>query len=746
MGYKKEDIEAALRNNNMGGLEDTLMELANRGGGGGGPVGVGTSSTDAWRSNPPLDDHPAPFDLNNPNFPQQRFPPGPHLPYTSQQGSGNSPHVRALMQHIQMAVQAGYLNPQILNQPLAPSTLMLLNSMLTQINVLQKFSQQQALWQAQAHISKNSSQSLLQLNINIAKTKQQIQNLQNQIAAQQALYMKQQQQQHPHQPLHPHITGGSGGAGPPGAQTDFFNKPSLPDQIYGFNQMPINENQAAINVGGSRLHQWKLPSLENDDNDFIRAPGAPGKQNMPQSHSSPNLTPILPTSTSTWSLNRTSESGWPESSSGGGGGNDNSPVVVDKGGVPSMDSQWAVASSQANVSGSYGLDIKPFEPGKPWMMKNIEDDPNITPGSVTRSPLFLGIKDSELLSSTITKTPTTNTVTEMTSHLTSLSLSSNTWSFNPGPGHLAANSPLSGDSSGKLSGSSNGKSGSSWSEGGHEGGSNLASELWGAPSNKLRGPPPGLIAGSVQQKNTGVVSGGGGGGAGGSGGGGGGGGGGSWGTLGRSTSWSGEQHKNPPNSALHSAAAIAASGTWTNSQLPSTWLILKNLTPQIDGSTLKTLCMQHGPLVNFYLSLNHGFALVNYGSREEAAKAQGNLNNCLLSNTTILAEFASDADVKQVMGQPSHQGQTAPPTPAPNNNSAWGGSGRGSTPTSQSSSGAKVDSWGNGNGAAGLWSSGPAVGSSLWGGGALTDADQHRSTPSSLKPYLPDGLLTSESI
>lgn len=124
-------------------------------------------------------------------------------------------------------------------------------------------------------------------------------------------------------------------------------------------------------------------------------------------------------------------------------------------------------------------------------------------------------------------------------------------------------------------------------------------------------------------------------------------------------------------------------------------------------------------------------------------QAQGNLNNCLLSNTTILAEFASDAEVKQVMGQPS---QTAPPTPAPNNNSAWGGSGRGSTPTSQPSSGSKVDSWGNGNGAAGLWSTGPAVGTSLWGGGALADADQHRSTPSSLKPYLPDGLLTSESI
>nr|XP_053632676.1 protein Gawky-like isoform X3 [Cherax quadricarinatus] len=668
------------------GLDDTLMELGNRGVTGGG------SGSDAWR-NPPLEEH-IPFDITNPNF-QQRFPPAPHhLPFTSQQGgSGNSPHVRALMQHIQMAVQAGYLNPQILNQPLAPTTLVLLNNMLSHINVLQKFSQQQAIWQAQAHLNKNSSQTILQLNINITKTKQQIQNLQNQIAAQQALYVKQQQQHH-HPQLHSHLPGG-----PPGTQNDFFNKPSLPDQLYSsFTQMPVSENPPAINIGqhGSRLHQWKLPSLENDDNDFIRAPGAPGKPAMPQSHSSPNLTPLLGPSNSTWSLNRTSETGWPESSSGG---NDN--TTGDKG-VPNMDSQWA-ASSQTNASGSYGLDIKPFEPGKPWM-------------------------DSELLSS-ISKTPTTNTVSDMTSHLTSLSLSSNTWSFNPGPGHHTTNSPLSGDS--KLSSGTNGKSGSSWSETVHEGSSNLASELWGAPGNKLRGPPPGLIAGSVGvQKNSGVVSGGG-----------------SWGTLGRSTSWSGEQHRNPPNSALHSAAAaaVAASGAWTNSQLPSTWLILRNLTPQIDGSTLKTLCMQHGPLVNFYLSLNHGFALVNYGSREEAAKAQGNLNNCLLSNTTILAEFACDSEVKQVMGQQTHQGQGAPPTPAPTNASSWGGSGRGSTPTSQPSSGSKVDSWGNGNGS-NLWSSGPAVGSSLWGGASLGDGDQHRATPSSLKPYLPDGLLTSESI
>lgn len=78
--------------------------------------------------------------------------------------------------------------------------------------------------------------------------------------------------------------------------------------------------------------------------------------------------PVSPLVRSTWSLNRTSESGWPESSSGG---NDNSPSgVVDKG-MPTLDTQWA-ASSQANVTGSYGLDIKPFEPGKPWLVRTAD--------------------------------------------------------------------------------------------------------------------------------------------------------------------------------------------------------------------------------------------------------------------------------------------------------------------------------------------------------------------------------------
>lgn len=47
---------------------------------------------------------------------------------------------------------------------------------------------------------------------------------------------------------------------------------------------------------------------------------------------------------------------------------------------------------------------------------------------------------------------------------------------------------------------------------------------------------------------------------------------------------------------------------------------------QIDGSTLRTLCLQHGPLVTFHLNLTQGNAVVRYSSKEEAAKAQKSLH------------------------------------------------------------------------------------------------------------------------
>lgn len=50
---------------------------------------------------------------------------------------------------------------------------------------------------------------------------------------------------------------------------------------------------------------------------------------------------------------------------------------------------------------------------------------------------------------------------------------------------------------------------------------------------------------------------------------------------------------------------------------------------QIDGSTLRTLCLQHGPLVTFHLNLTQGNAVVRYSSKDEAAKAQKSLHMCV---------------------------------------------------------------------------------------------------------------------
>lgn len=124
--------------------------------------------------------------------------------------------LRMLVQQIQMAVQAGYLNHQILNQPLAPQTLLLLNQLLQQIKTLQQLMQQQQMAQNQGSLGKPNSQIVLQCSVLITKTKQQITNLQNQIAAQQAIYVKQQQ--------HGGVGGGSA------TPADFF-KTNMPDSI-----------------------------------------------------------------------------------------------------------------------------------------------------------------------------------------------------------------------------------------------------------------------------------------------------------------------------------------------------------------------------------------------------------------------------------------------------------------------------------------------------------------------------------
>ncbi|XP_063315252.1 trinucleotide repeat-containing gene 6C protein isoform X2 [Pelobates fuscus] len=195
-------------------------------------------------------------------------------------------------------------------------------------------------------------------------------------------------------------------------------------------------------------------------------------------------------------------------------------------------------------------------------------------------------------------------------------------------------------------------------------------------------------------------------------------------------------------------SSYSSGSTWStdSSGRTSSWLVLRNLTPQIDGSTLRTLCLQHGPLITFHLNLTQGNAVVRYSSKEEATKAQKSLHMCVLGNTTILAEFAGEDEVNRFLAQ----GQPLPPTSSWQSNSGSSqprlGSGGGThnlvrndtahwNPTCLSAKGSNDL----------LWGAVPQYSSSLWGPPGTDDSRIIRS-PTPLNTLLPGDLLSGESI
>lgn len=145
MGFKKEDVERALIASNMN--FDEALEF------------LGSTS---WRRQEPEPtvnyDRPYGRVVGSaipPQFPaahvQQKYSGFGQQPNAivaatlNTVGGGNTAgahtqepttqQLRMLVQQIQMAVQSGYLSSQILNQPLAPATLVLLNQLLTSIKV-----------------------------------------------------------------------------------------------------------------------------------------------------------------------------------------------------------------------------------------------------------------------------------------------------------------------------------------------------------------------------------------------------------------------------------------------------------------------------------------------------------------------------------------------------------------------------------------------------------------------------------
>nr|XP_028691518.1 trinucleotide repeat-containing gene 6C protein isoform X11 [Macaca mulatta] len=363
---------------------------------------------------------------------------------------------------------------------------------------------------------------------------------------------------------------------------------------------------------------------------------------------------------------------------------------------------WSRAKSDSDkISNGSSINWPPeFHPGVPWKgLQNIdpENDPDVTPGSVPTGPTInTTIQDVNryLLKSGGSSPPSSQNATLPSSSAWPLSASGYSSSFSS-----IASAP---SVAGKLSDIK-----STWSSGpaSHTQAS-LSHELWKVPRNTTAPtrPPPGLT--NPKPSST-------------------------WGAspLGWTSSYS-----------SGSAWSTDASGR------TSSWLVLRNLTPQIDGSTLRTLCLQHGPLITFHLNLTQGNAVVRYSSKEEAAKAQKSLHMCVLGNTTILAEFAGEEEVNRFLAQ----GQALPPT------SSWQSSSASSQPrlsAAGSSHGLVRSDAGHWNapclGGKGsselLWGGVPQYSSSLWG---PPSADDSRviGSPTPLTTLLPGDLLSGESL
>ncbi|XP_026888113.2 trinucleotide repeat-containing gene 6B protein-like isoform X1 [Electrophorus electricus] len=233
-----------------------------------------------------------------------------------------------------------------------------------------------------------------------------------------------------------------------------------------------------------------------------------------------------------------------------------------------------------------------FQPGVPWKgVQSPDPDPYMTPSGMVGSPI-LSDTDHQLLQDNTESNPSLNTLL-------------------PSPGawpYSASDNSLSTHNSAKFS-----EFKSSWPPEpiGHN-------KSWRTNRNSshLPRPPPGL----TNQKQS------------------------------SSSLWSGVGPRMPrgwsPGARSQDSAPFGTEATWSGgSSAGSSWLLLRNLTPQIDGSTLRTICLQHGPLMTFHLGLTQGSALIRYCSPHEAAKAQTALHMCVLGNTTILAEFVSEEEV-----------------------------------------------------------------------------------------------------
>uniref|UniRef100_A0A5F8G4U7 Trinucleotide repeat-containing gene 6C protein n=1 Tax=Monodelphis domestica TaxID=13616 RepID=A0A5F8G4U7_MONDO len=593
-----------------------------------------------------------------------------------------SPQVQA--QLLQFAAKNIGLNPALLTSPINPQHMTMLNQLYQLQLAYQRLQIQQQMLQAQRNVSGPMRQQEQQVARTINNMQQQIQQHQRQLA--QALLMKQQQPPPPHLSLHP-----SAGKSTMESFSSHPQGPSLPD-------LQTKEQQSSMNTFAPYPSLAGLnPNMNVNSMDIT---GGLSVKDTSQSQSR------LPQWTHPNSMDNLSSAASPLD-----------PNPSKHGAIPGGLSIGPPGKSSLDDSyGRYDLIQNNESPASPpvavphsWSRAKSDNDKISNGSSINWPPEFHP-------GGSVPTGPTINTTIQdvnryllksggssPTSSQNATLPSSSAWPLSASGYSSSFSSIASAPSvTGKLSDIK-----STWSSGpvSHTQAS-LSHELWKVPRNTTAPtrPPPGLT--NTKPSST-------------------------WGT-----------------SPLGWTSSYSSGSAWStdSSGRTSSWLVLRNLTPQIDGSTLRTLCLQHGPLITFHLNLTQGNAVVRYSSKEEAAKAQKSLHMCVLGNTTILAEFAGEEEVNRFLAQ----GQPLPPTSSWQSNTGTNQTRMGST---NSSHGLVRNDAGHWNtpclGSKGstdlLWGGVPQYSSSLWGPPS-TDDGRVIGSPTPLNTLLPGDLLSGESI
>ena len=85
---------------------------------------------------------------------------------------------------------------------------------------------------------------------------------------------------------------------------------------------------------------------------------------------------------------------------------------------------------------------------------------------------------------------------------------------------------------------------------------------------------------------------------------------------------------------------------------PSEWLLIKNVSSQVDETSLREVCNEFGRVHSLSISPSSDLALVSYSSREEAMQAKSGLDKSpVICGTSVCVDFALPEDFSNFHSQ-----------------------------------------------------------------------------------------------